>query len=59
MARELLTLTDVARRLGVCLETVRRMVRSGALPSLKVDGKSYRVRRADLAAYLTSREVGR
>lgn len=58
MARELLTLTEVARRLGTCLETVRRAVRRGDLPAVKVDGKSYRVRRADLAAYLDARTTG-
>lgn len=53
-----MALPVVARRLGVCLETVRRMVRSGAIEAVKVDGKSYRISRAALAAYLAARTTG-
>lgn len=38
----LLTLPEVAARLGVCVATVRRMIERGGLPAKRV-GRQYRV----------------
>ena len=45
----LLTVIDVAEVLRVSTRTVRRLIKSGALPSVTV-GRSIRVRPEDLAA---------
>ena len=45
----LLTIVDVAQVLKVSTRTVRRLIKSGALPSVTV-GRSIRVRPEDLAA---------
>lgn len=43
----------VARRLGVCDETVRRLIRDGHLPAYRLRPRgSYRVTRQALARYL-------
>jgi excisionase family DNA binding protein len=52
------TIVDAGRYLGVSADTVRRLVRSGALPHARI-GNSIRIRRADLDNYLeaqTSRQ---
>ena len=51
-------ITDAGLYLGVSADTVRRLVRSGALPHARI-GNSIRIRRTDLDTYLegqTSRE---
>lgn len=48
----LLTLADVADFLAVSLSTVRRLVRDGNLPAVRVGQRSIRVRPEDLEAYL-------
>ncbi len=47
----LLTVAEVADHMRVSNMTVYRLIKSGALPALRV-GKNYRIRAADLAAYL-------
>ena len=51
----LYTLTDVAAALSVGRSKVYELVRSGALPSVRIGG-SRRVRGEDLAAYVDSLE---
>lgn len=51
MRGELLTLPDVAARLSCSLATVKRRVRSGALPVYR-DGRLVRVRELDLDRYI-------
>lgn len=51
----LLALSDAARALTSSVSTVRRRVRSGALPSVKEGGRRM-IRAADLAAYMTNLE---
>ena len=47
----MLTLTEVAGRLGVSVETVRRLIKRGNLKAVKV-GNQLRVREADLDDYI-------
>lgn len=39
---------QAARRLGVCVETVRRMIRSGLLPAKRRGGYRYVIHEADV-----------
>jgi excisionase family DNA binding protein len=55
-AREWLTVAQVAERLQVHEETVRRWVRDGLLPVLDLGKRAgYRVRPADLEAFIAAR----
>lgn len=49
----LLTAEEVAERLRVNVNTVRRYIRSGRLPAIRL-GKGYRIRSEDLEAFLRS-----
>jgi excisionase family DNA binding protein len=53
---ELLTVAEVADMLRVSTMTVYRLIRTGELPAVRV-GRSYRVKRADLDAYLEAQVV--
>lgn len=50
-ALPLLTVAEVAARLGLCTKTVRRRIADGGLPVHRL-GRSLRVSEADLGAYL-------
>lgn len=52
----LLTAAEVADQLRVSTMTIYRLIRSGELPAVRV-GRNYRVRKADLDAYLESQVV--
>ncbi len=53
---EWLTVAQVAQRLQLNDETVRRWIRAGELPALDLGKKAgYRVRPEDLAAFLEAR----
>jgi len=54
---ELYTTQEVADRLGISVFTVRRYIRAGKLKAVKLEGL-YRVRRTDLADFLSQREIG-
>lgn len=56
MDAELLTAQEVADLLRVSTMTVYRLIRQGELPAVRV-GRSYRVRRPDLEAYLEDQVV--
>ena len=47
----LLTVGEVADHMRVSNMTVYRLIKSGALPAIRV-GKNYRIRASDLTAYL-------
>lgn len=49
----LLTAEEVAERLRVNVNTVRRYIRSGRLPAIRL-GKGYRIRSEDFEAFLRS-----
>jgi excisionase family DNA binding protein len=52
---QLLTVDEVARRLGVTAETVRRWLRSGELRGVRFARKAgWRIRESDLQAYLAA-----
>ncbi|HEU5441497.1 MAG TPA: helix-turn-helix domain-containing protein [Ktedonobacterales bacterium] len=51
-----LTVPDVARRLDVTEETVRRLLRRGELPGMQISKRSgWRVRAEDVDAFIRSR----
>jgi excisionase family DNA binding protein len=54
---DLLTADEIAKRLRVSLETVRRWLRSGELRGFRPGGTKagWRIREADLAAFLGKR----
>ena len=58
MSGRLLTLREVGDALGCSVATVKRRIRSGALPAF-VDGRLVRVREADLTRYIAERTVRR
>lgn len=51
------TVAEVAQQMRVSNMTVYRLIKSGALPALRV-GKNYRIRGKDLAAYLEASTTG-
>jgi excisionase family DNA binding protein len=56
MNDRLLTAAEVADDLRVSTMTIYRLIRRGELPAVRV-GRNYRVRPADLEAYLSSQVV--
>ena len=55
-AERLLTVSEVAADLRVSNMTVYRLIKAGQLAAIRV-GKNYRIRQADLDAYLQSGAV--
>ena len=53
----LLTVREVADAMRVSTMTVYRLIRSGALPAIRV-GKHFRIRRTDLDHYLRAQTFG-
>ena len=54
--KQMLTLTDVAERLQVHIDTVRRWVREGELPAYQLGTRAgYRVKMSDFQAFLEKR----
>ena len=56
MSPSLLTAAEVADQLRVSTMTIYRLIRRGELPAVRV-GRNYRVRAADLDAYLAGQVV--
>lgn len=54
--RSYLTTADVATRLGVSLDTVRRWLRSGELKGTPFGRAGYRIEDADFQAFLLQRQ---
>ena len=55
-----LTVEEIATRLQVHIETVRRWIRSGELPGLSLGRRAgYRVKEADLDRFLERRQYRR
>lgn len=52
---QLLTLSQVAERLQVSLSDVRRKIRAGVLPSIRLGPRQVRVLVSDLQVYVKSR----
>jgi excisionase family DNA binding protein len=54
----LLTVEDVAKRLGVHIDTIRRWIRSGELPAINLGGPAgYRIAQADLDKFIRGRRT--
>jgi excisionase family DNA binding protein len=51
-----LTVQEVAQMMRVSTMTVYRLIKSGALPAIRV-GKHFRIRRTDLEDYLESKST--
>lgn len=51
MGEAMLTVAQIADRLGLCRMTIYRLINAGRLPAVKV-GKSYRISERDFKAYL-------
>jgi excisionase family DNA binding protein len=57
LGEPLLTVGEVATMMRVSNMTVYRLIKSGAMPAVRV-GKSYRIRQRDLDAYLDASRTG-
>ncbi len=55
---ELLTLEEVARRLHVHVETVRRYIKQKKLTAIRLSNTNLRVRESELDRFLKERETG-
>ncbi len=56
--QQLLTVFKVARRLGTSEELVRRLIRQGLLPAIRI-GPQWRLELDDVMAFIAARKVGR
>ncbi len=55
----LLTVAEAAKRLGLCIETIRRYIAKGILPAMTLPGGHYRIKQADLlGTYLLNENGG-
>jgi len=54
--KEFLTSEDIARALGYHIQTVRRYLREGIIPAIRLKGE-YRVRREDFERFLEERKL--
>ena len=54
---DLLTMEQVAQRLGVSLKTIYRWIDSGELPVSQLGGRVYRIFERDLIKFIYSRQV--
>lgn len=57
MAKELLSVGQVAAELGLTTRTIYRYLESGMLPALRLGPRQYRIERADVEALLTPNGV--
>ena len=53
----LLSTEELAVHLGVSKDSIRRLVRSGELPCIRLGERMIRFREADVAAYLDAKEA--
>jgi len=54
---QLIDLTHAATMLGVTVHTARRWVRLGRLKGYKLGGRTYRIKRSDVRAFIEASEV--
>jgi excisionase family DNA binding protein len=54
------TIAEVCEELKIHPQTVRRWIKQDGLPAIQIGGRTgYRIRRADLEAFIESRETGK
>ncbi|MAF13635.1 MAG: excisionase [Parcubacteria group bacterium] len=56
---DLLTMEQVAKRLGVSLKTVYRWIDSGELPVSQIGKRTYRIFERDLVKFIYSRRINK
>jgi excisionase family DNA binding protein len=56
---DLLTMEQVAKRLGVSLKTVYRWIDSGELPVSLIGKRTYRIFERDLIKFIYSRQINK
>jgi len=56
---DLLTMEEVAKRLGVSLKTVYRWIDSGELPVSLIGRRTYRIFERDLVKFVYSRQINK
>jgi excisionase family DNA binding protein len=56
---DLLTMEQVAKRLGVSLKTVYRWIDSGELPVSLIGKRTYRIFERDLVKFIYSRQINK
>jgi len=56
---DLLTMEEVAKRLGVSLKTVYRWIDSGELPVSLIGQRTYRIFERDLIKFIYSRQINK
>jgi len=54
---KLLRIEEVSLQTGLCSATVRRLIKRGELPAMKLSRNAIRVRESDLAAFLASKKA--
>ena len=54
---ELLPLQEVAKRLSVSVETVRRYIKQKKLAAIRLSNTNLRVRKSELERFITERET--
>lgn len=56
MAEQLISTTEAAEHLGVHINTIRRWIKDGDLPAVRLNRRRYRIRVSDLNAMLKGQE---
>jgi excisionase family DNA binding protein len=54
----LIPIREVAKITSLSMATIRRLISSGQLPSVRPSSRSIRIRETDLLAYLEQRSMG-
>jgi excisionase family DNA binding protein len=57
MDNEYLTPEEVATKLQVHIDTIRRWLRTGELPGMKIGKRQWRIRKTDIERYLSDQRV--
>ena len=56
---DLLTMEEVAKRLGVSLKTIYRWIEAGELPVSLIGKRTYRIFERDLIKFIYSRQINK
>ena len=58
-AYDLLTMEQVAKRLGISLKTIYRWIDSGQLPVCQIGDRTYRIFERDLIKFIYSKQINK